>query len=57
MRGFHDLLRDKSSSLLMLFGWSSIEIASPMIRSMYVDFVARILVLCSWIHGQSYPAT
>jgi hypothetical protein len=32
MRGFNDLLREKPSSLFML-GWSSISVASLMIRS------------------------
>jgi hypothetical protein len=49
MRGFYDLLRDKPSSLLLLSGWSSMSIASLMIRSMHLDFLARILVLCRWI--------
>jgi hypothetical protein len=28
MRGFHDLLREKPSSLFILFGWNSVSIAS-----------------------------
>jgi hypothetical protein len=48
MRGFHDLLREKLSSLLML-RQSSIPIASLVIQSMCLNFLARILVLCSWI--------
>jgi hypothetical protein len=33
----------------MLFGWSSISIASLISRSMYRDWVDRILVFCSWM--------
>jgi hypothetical protein len=36
-RGFHDLLRQKPSSLFILLGWSSI--ASLMMRSMYLGLV------------------
>ena len=36
--GFHDLLRDRPSSLLMLCGCISISIASLMRRSMYPVF-------------------
>jgi hypothetical protein len=49
MRGFHDLLREKSSSLLILLGWSLISVASLAIRSIYLDLLARMLVLCSWM--------
>jgi hypothetical protein len=42
MRGFHDLLREKPSSLFMLLGWNSIYIASLMIWSIHLDFLARI---------------
>jgi hypothetical protein len=42
MRGLHDLLVDKPSSLLML-GCSSIFTASLMILSMCLEFLARIL--------------
>jgi hypothetical protein len=49
VRGFRDLLREKPSSLLMLFRWSSICIASLMVRSMYLDLLARIVVLYIWI--------
>jgi hypothetical protein len=33
MRGFHDLLRQNPASLFILFGWSSISMASMMMRS------------------------
>jgi hypothetical protein len=40
MRGFHDQLREKLSSLLML-GWSSVFVASLMIRSMYLVLIRQ----------------
>jgi hypothetical protein len=49
MRGFHDLLRQKPFSLFILLGWSSILIASLMMRSMYLGLVERMVVLCSWM--------
>jgi hypothetical protein len=49
MKGFHDLLREKPTSLLMLLRWSLISIASMMILYIYLDLLDRILVLCSWI--------
>jgi hypothetical protein len=39
MRGFHDRLRGRPSSLFLLFGCSSISMASLIIRSMYLDLV------------------
>ena len=42
--GFHDLLRDRPSSLLMMCGCISISIASLMRRSMYPVFAERSLV-------------
>jgi hypothetical protein len=45
-RGFHDLLRQKPSSLFILLGWSSISIASLMMPSMYLGLVERMVVLC-----------
>jgi pimeloyl-ACP methyl ester carboxylesterase len=47
MRGFRDLLRQKTSSLFIVLGWSSISIASLMMQSMYLDLVERMVVLCS----------
>jgi hypothetical protein len=47
--GFHDRLRQRPSSLFMLFGCSSISVASLICRSMYLDLVDRILVFWSWI--------
>jgi hypothetical protein len=52
MRGFHDLLRQKPSSLFMLMGWSSVSVAGLMMQSMDLDLVERILVFWSWIQ---YP--
>jgi hypothetical protein len=49
MRGFHDRLRQRPSSLFMLFVFSSISMASLISRSMYLDLVDRILVSWSWI--------
>jgi hypothetical protein len=46
MRGLHDLLRQKPSSLFMLMGWSSISTASLMMRSMYLELVVRMAVFC-----------
>jgi hypothetical protein len=46
MRGFHDLLRHKPTSLWILLGWSSISMAFLTIRSMYRVLVARMEV--SW---------
>jgi hypothetical protein len=45
MSGFHDLLRQKHTSLFILFGWSSISMASLTMRSMYWVLVARTEVL------------
>jgi hypothetical protein len=39
--GFHDRLRTRPSSLFILFGWSSIPMASLISRSMYLDWVDR----------------
>jgi hypothetical protein len=49
MRGFHDLLRQKPYSLFILLGWSSISVTSPMMQSMYLGLVERMVVFCSWI--------
>jgi hypothetical protein len=48
LRCFHDLLRQKSSSLFMLLWWNST--VPLMIRSMYLGLMMRILVLwsCTW---------
>jgi len=43
MRGFHDLLWEKLSSLLMLLRWSKIPIASLIIQSVCLCILARIL--------------
>jgi len=48
IRGFHDLLREKQFSLLML-ALSLTCFASLMMWSMHFDFLAIMLVLCSWI--------
>jgi hypothetical protein len=45
IRGFHDLLRQKPSSLFILYEWSSISMASLMMRSMYLVFVESMQVL------------
>lgn len=60
MWGFHDFLRQKSSSLFMLLGWSSVPVASIMILSIYLGLVKRILVFWSWVRYpklMSSPAT
>jgi hypothetical protein len=49
MRGFHDSLRQKSSSLFILLGCSSIKIVSLMMQSMYLGLVERMAVWCSWM--------
>jgi hypothetical protein len=49
MRGFHDLLKQKPSSLFILLGWSSISIVSLIMRSMYLGLVERMVVFCSWM--------
>jgi hypothetical protein len=46
MRGFHDLLGQKPSTLFILLGWGSFSIASLMI-SIYLGLVERMLVLSS----------
>jgi hypothetical protein len=51
IRGFHDLLREKPSSLLML-GWSSISIASLMIRSGVVHLGTMAQVYAVLNHGR-----
>jgi hypothetical protein len=47
IRGFHDLLRQKPSSLFILYGWSSISMASLMMRSIIL-FLWRVW-RCCWI--------
>jgi hypothetical protein len=53
MRGFHDLFRQKPSSLFILLGWSSIPVASLMIklhvREVHGDDVTRteLRILCN----------
>jgi hypothetical protein len=47
MRGFHDRLRP--SSLFILFGCSSISIASLIIQSMCLDLVDRMVVFWLWM--------
>jgi hypothetical protein len=47
MRGFHDLLRQKPSSLFMLLGRGSI--ISLTMQSVYLDLAERILVSWSWM--------
>jgi hypothetical protein len=42
MRGFHDLLRQKPASVLILLGWSLISMASITMRSMYRVLVVRM---------------
>jgi hypothetical protein len=49
VRGFHDWLRRRLSSLFMLFGCSSISMASLIIWSMYLDLVDRMVVSWSWM--------
>jgi hypothetical protein len=49
MRGYHDLLRQKPSSMFVLLGWSSISVASLMVRSIYLGLMERLAVWCSWI--------
>jgi len=41
---FHDLLREKPSSLFPLLGRSLISITTLMMHSMHLDLMARILV-------------
>ena len=48
-RGFHDFLRVRPSSLLMLCGCISSSMASLMSHSMYPVFAARSFVSCSFI--------
>jgi hypothetical protein len=44
MRGFHDLLREKPSSLLMLLGWSSISVTSVMIQPLlFRSYISPLL--------------
>jgi hypothetical protein len=47
--GFHDLLRQKPSSLFILYGWSSVSMASLMMRSMYLVFVESMEVLLNMV--------
>jgi hypothetical protein len=47
MRGFHDWLRRRPSSVFMLLGCSSISVFSLIIHSMYLDLVERMVVLWS----------
>jgi hypothetical protein len=47
MRGFHDLIKQKPSSLFITLGWSSISVSSLMMRSMHLGLVDRALMLCS----------
>jgi hypothetical protein len=42
VRGFHDLLKQKPSSLFILLGWSSISVTSLMMRSMCLSLVKAI---------------
>jgi hypothetical protein len=42
IRGFYNLLRQKSSSLFMLKGWSTTSTASLTMCSMYLAFVVRM---------------
>jgi hypothetical protein len=44
LNGFHDLLRENRSCLLMI-AWSSISVTSLMIQSMCLDLLARIIVI------------
>jgi hypothetical protein len=55
MRGFHDQLRRRPSSLFMLFGCSSISMASLIIWSMYLDLVDRMVVSWSWMRLSGDP--
>jgi len=41
---FHALLREKSSSLFMLLGWSLTSTASLMMCSKHLVFIAKILL-------------
>jgi hypothetical protein len=50
MRGFQDLIREKLSSLFVMLGWSSISIASLMMRSMHPVFLARTLVAVTQVN-------
>jgi hypothetical protein len=45
MSGFHDLLRQKPTSLFILLQQSSISVASLTMQSMYWILVARMEVL------------
>jgi hypothetical protein len=45
MKDFHDLLRKKPSSLSMLLGWSSVSFTTLKIQAVYLDLMARMLVL------------
>jgi hypothetical protein len=42
IRGFHDFLRQKPPSLLILYSWSSISMAPITTRFIYLVFVARM---------------
>jgi hypothetical protein len=44
MRGFHNLLRQKPSSLFILLGWSSVSLVSLMIRPIYLGFVESMVM-------------
>jgi hypothetical protein len=49
MRGFHDLLGQKPTSLFILSGWSSIWMASLTMLSMCRVLVTRMEILWNWI--------
>jgi hypothetical protein len=42
-------LRQTTSSLFILLGWSPISVAYLMMQSMYLGLVERMVVLCSWM--------
>lgn len=49
MKGFPDWLRQRSFSLFMMLGWSSVSVAFLIILSIYMALVDRILVYWSLI--------
>jgi hypothetical protein len=56
MKGFHDLLRQKPSSLLMLLGWGSISVTYPMAYSDTEDGGAVLLQdMCNLLPGYTEP--
>jgi hypothetical protein len=52
IRGFHDLLRQRPSSLFIFLRWGLISVASLLMWSMYLNLMETMLV--SWVRSD-YP--